>query len=532
MEHLVPKIVIPSHISTSQTFIDLTKNIKGKITIKFPKHVLEKDLFLVVDIYSSSVHRHPDGHIGWWRYNYPYHQDELELTFNTSENMIGVTNFGDEEPNDSWINKEYSIKDEEVFAVHLVLRNSYSEAIELDNIIYLYTTQQALDKSSQLKQELSQDVSIVKNLPSRWFCWNENTTVHIVANNIFAGDAISNFAFNIHKLLINDNIPCQLYAHNFDPQLLGYIKHVSDLITNCKKEDILFLNFSIYEPYLGILSTLECRKICYYHNITPPKMFQVFDAEFSNYCSQAYEQIQLLKNFDILMSNSNYSAGQLSLYLGENALKKDILIYPPIINPSKWDNYENEFINFNEESTILLFVGKIAPHKKIEDLFSLFHEYSKLNNNSSLIIAGKSSFKGYRNYLNYLLSSKYSNINSQVHFMENATDFQLKNIYERSSAFICMSEHEGFCIPLLEAMYFNKPIFAYAQEAIKETMGATGRIFYHKDFPRIAREINMVLSDSQKTAKIVEKQRHRYVELSNIANGQGIWQALELLINS
>ena len=78
--------------------------------------------------------------------------------------------------------------------------------------------------------------------------------------------------------------------------------------------------------------------------------------------------------------------------------------------------------------------------------------------------------------------------------------------YRLADVFVCMSEHEGFCVPVVEAMYFRKPIVAYASSAIPETMGKGGLLLYSKD-PLIAAEaINRVIVDSNLRDYILSRQ--------------------------
>ena len=110
------------------------------------------------------------------------------------------------------------------------------------------------------------------------------------------------------------------------------------------------------------------------------------------------------------------------------------------------------------------------------------------------------------------------------------SDGQLKTLYERSSAFVTMSEHEGFCVPVVEAMAFDKPVFAYADEAVLETLGRSGRVFYNKDFDAIAGDLDAVLSNPWIERLIVASQRSRMAEIVDQAAGQALWSVLEKVL--
>ncbi len=121
----------------------------------------------------------------------------------------------------------------------------------------------------------------------------------------------------------------------------------------------------------------------------------------------------------------------------------------------------------------------------------------------------------------------YSHLKDHIHFLDAVTDGQLKTLYPAAAAFVTMSEHEGFCVPLVEAMVFDTPVFAYGCEAVVETLGQSGRVFYKKEFASIASNLYEVLHTDWKLASILSEQRRRLSQIQSAIDGRAIWSTIE-----
>jgi len=546
---------LPPFARINQDYLDLAGKGPQIFSLSFSPSVWGRECFLVIDIYSASNHVHPQGHAGWWAYPL-IKQEDVKVKISGERSNFKVF-FQDEEAQEKWVNPEFSVSGQKAFAVHIVIRNADNKAIEFEDTVLLYTDQDLLKSSLARRQAMETDLRDVLETSRNWYCWPKAASIHIVSNDIRERDAIGNFVLNLYKFFRLNHIKCGMYAYNFDPSLRGTIKHISELYYQVKETDLIFFNFSIFCPHLESMAGLPGKKILFFQNITPPKMFRVYDAEFASFCAKAYDQFQIIKEFDVFMANSEMSGSVLKKGLEdlngaiseaggsprkiasmdtqpeagpeERQTRQEIQIFvcPPLLNAKKWELIETEAIKLPQTRTSLLYVGRIAPHKKVEDLLGLFREYHRIDPDSSLLIAGNSTFPGYMNYLAHILKNKAPEIKEHTYILENLSDGNLKALYENSSAFITMSEHEGFCIPLVEAMYFHKPIFAFAQEAVKEIMGASGRLFHRKDFEAIAHELKRVLGSEDERTRIIASQDARFREISEKAGGKVIWEAIE-----
>jgi glycosyltransferase involved in cell wall biosynthesis len=125
------------------------------------------------------------------------------------------------------------------------------------------------------------------------------------------------------------------------------------------------------------------------------------------------------------------------------------------------------------------------------------------------------------------MNNEFKGLKDHVHFRDSVSDGHLKTLYPAASAFVTMSEHEGFCVPLVEAMVFDTPVFAYATDAVIETLGRAGRVFYDKHFAAIAADIHEMLHNDYKRAKIIDEQRRRLSQITSSVDGGTIWSTVE-----
>lgn len=550
------------YVLVDQQRLDLTSSDTGELKLSFGPSVWDSELYLVIDLYAAANPVHPGGHVGWWKWPLEIKAD-IAVKVVKSAAGFEVT-FDDAVPQESWKNPDFSGLDEPVIALHVVLRPVISEAVRFDDIIHVYNRQSALEASEARRNAIDNPHTAAPSVP--WYVWPRQSMVHLVSTNVFEFDAVGNFALSVHRLLRANGVASQLYAGNFDPTLRETIRHTCELFESAAEDDLIFVNFSIFDPWLPRVVELRSKKILYFHNITPPRFLQVYDAEYAAHCADGIAQLKYLDQFDALMANSTSSARVLQQSANKARGKKttpenayepshgpfeeasrmlakvvtefesqaetrlEVTASPPVIGAKDWSAIAAEPIQLPPEGTLLLYVGRVAPHKRIEDLFALFDRYRVLNPDSALLVVGGARFDGYLGFLRYLLGNEFAHLQDHIHFFDGVSDGQLKTLYERGSVFVTMSEHEGFCVPVVEAMAFDKPVFAYADEAVLETLGRSGRVFYSKDFAAIAAEIDAALSNPWIKQHLLAGQRRRMLEIHEQASGRAIWSVLEKVL--
>lgn len=296
-------------------------------------------------------------------------------------------------------------------------------------------------------------------------------------------DAIGNAVAEISKALTKKGINnCVVYETNNDWLKNGV--NANNFVF--KKDDIVIYHMAIGCDASNIFKNAKVKyKIINYHNITPPKYFYDIPG-MVELLSLGRKQLKELKECtDLAICDSAFNESELK------AIGYSNTVVIPV--PNRVDELLKLRVPKTIDSTIkLITVGRLARNKCIEDVIKIYSEYEKLNSKSLLYIVGNCSNSSYLEELKKLVSDL--KIEKNVIFTGSINEKTLAHYYSNADAYICMSEHEGFCVPLVEAARFNLPIFAFSSSAIKETLQGYGIIFNEKNYKEIAYTLNNFLN--------------------------------------
>jgi glycosyltransferase involved in cell wall biosynthesis len=157
---------------------------------------------------------------------------------------------------------------------------------------------------------------------------------------------------------------------------------------------------------------------------------------------------------------------------------------------------------FDDDWVNLLFVGRMIPNKRIEDVIRWFHAYKRwFNPRSRLLLVG--SHSGFERYIAMLHQFIATIGASDVYFLGHVSNEELVAYYDIADVFTCASEHEGFCVPLLEAFHMGVPVIAYAASAVPATMDGGGVLVTDKDPLVVAALIHEIATDAVLQSRIL-----------------------------
>jgi len=244
-----------------------------------------------------------------------------------------------------------------------------------------------------------------------------------------------------------------------------------------------------------------------YHNITPSSYFVRYRPELAHKLDEGRAQLaELRKDFSVSLGDSRFNADEL-LELGFERVG----ILPICMDYRRFDITPDTSVarRLADGRVNILFVGRCAPNKAHLDLLEILARLRDSGSNVRLVLAGR--YDGNETYFNELQSrSAQLGIFDDVIFTGLVTDAELLSYYRGSHFFISMSDHEGFCVPLVEAMQFDIPIIAYGATAVAETMGKAGIVLTNKaDFDAIAALVRVIAGDERLREKVLESQRKR-----------------------
>lgn len=331
------------------------------------------------------------------------------------------------------------------------------------------------------------------------------------------GDAVSNDTVAFEKIIRNMGYETRIYAESIVPPYDKKTALKIEKLDKVSPEDIIIFHLSTGSQLNFDLASYPCRKIVVYHNITPPHFFEGNDEFIKGINEWGLQGAAYLHDkADYCLAVSEFNKKDL-LGMGYQC---PIDVLPIIIPMSDYKKAPDKGVlkTYQDDYTNILFTGRLAPNKKHEDIIAAYYYYKKLYNpKSRLILAG--SFKAgdayYQRLVKYTLRLGLRDVIFTGHIQFN----QILSYYRLADVFLCMSEHEGFCVPLVEAMMFEVPIIAYASTAIPDTLGKGGLLLEDKDPVFAAGCIDRVVKDQNLRKQIISRQNARLQDFAyeNIA---------------
>jgi glycosyltransferase involved in cell wall biosynthesis len=229
-----------------------------------------------------------------------------------------------------------------------------------------------------------------------------------------------------------------------------------------------------------------------YHNITPPEYFVGVHDLLVGLCYSGRRELgAYVPRCDLALGDSEFNRRDLA---GLGFSPTGVL--PVVPDFSHLQREPNAVLAgaFDDEWTNILFVGRVIPNKRIDDLIRFFHAYKlRFNPRSRLLLVG--SFGGFERYLTMLHHLIAELGASDVHVVGQVSDEELVAYYQVADVFLCASEHEGFCVPLVESFYMRVPVIAYAAAAVPATMDGAGVLYTSKDPMAVAALIDEVVTN-------------------------------------
>lgn len=331
-----------------------------------------------------------------------------------------------------------------------------------------------------------------------------------IAHALTLHDGASKFVQKLDGMFQKLGYETTIFAHKLDARIKN--EHIRTMEQfDGTAEDIVIYHMTTGTSFNKWVAKYPHRIVLYYHNITPAKFF--FGNAWGSWlkCIQGRRQLKgVVKNTFYAWGASEYSCAELR-ELGLTEAKP----LAAIVEPEKFlerpvvqtiqDKYTDGKLN-------LLIVGRGVPHKKQDEAIEIVHYYKEhINSDVRLIIVGnmKPSFE---KKLHHMVENYH--MQNDVVFAGSVSNDELCSWYRVADALLCLSEHEGFCVPLVEAMVFDKPVFAYAVAAVPETVGQAGILLQNKSPQYVAELIRDTLASNEKLQQLGIERKKRLQELS------------------
>ncbi|MEA2625848.1 MAG: hypothetical protein QOD06_1893 [Candidatus Binatota bacterium] len=335
--------------------------------------------------------------------------------------------------------------------------------------------------------------------------------IHQLVPNLALGDAISQQAITLRRLLRGLGHASEIYAEHVDGRIAGQARPHRRLLEEIEPDAVVLFHFSIGSEVTDVYRLLANPRVLVYHNVTPPEYFRGVNERVAEDCRRGREELaRLASSCRLALADSEFNRAELEA-LGYPATA----VLPIALDESRFRTrpvrrierpYRDGHVNF-------LHVGRLVPNKRIEDVLKAFYFYRrKINPSSRLFLVGiDTDTEVYAFALRELVRDLGI---PGVVFTGGVSERELASYYRIAHVYLCMSEHEGFCAPLIEAMHFGVPVVAYAAGAVPETVGGAGVLVTRKRFPEIAELLAILCEDTAVRSRLIEAGRARARELT------------------
>jgi len=357
--------------------------------------------------------------------------------------------------------------------------------------------------------------------------------VHQVLVSASAGDAITNEAVEIRDLL-RAAVKSDIYALHRDSRLGDEVLALRDFNqrrTVSAGDDILIFHASIGEPDVTrFVSHRPERLVVIYHNISPWEPFLPYAPAFAGLLVAGRAELaSLAHKTELAIADSQYNADELV-----DAGFERVVVSPLIVDIERMWSVEPHAGTMHHldgygDDPLVLFVGQLLPHKRPDLLLAAYNVLAThLVPGARLIMVGAPRLPGYHAFLEHYV--RESGLRGA--WITGAIgEPELMAFYRHANTFVTMSEHEGFCVPLLEAMGFGIPIIARRFAAVPETLGDAGVLLDPDDGALVAAEaMAATIEDQDLRSALAAKGKERILDFSaDVAKEQMLGHLLAVL---
>jgi L-malate glycosyltransferase len=327
------------------------------------------------------------------------------------------------------------------------------------------------------------------------------------------GDAIGDSARRVRDLLREMGHRSEVYALTIDDDLRDEVRPFGDPAS--RRGELTIFHFALPSPMTQPFAKLSGGRVLQYHNITPAHFFAAYDAGLFRLAALGRRELATLAgHVDLALGDSEYNRREL----------EELGFHPTGVMPIAVDT---ERITAAPRRPALerllgdglfnfLYVGRIAPNKRIEDHVRLAEHYKRyVDTDYRFIFVGR--HEGVPRYYSAVkaLIAEYKMPDDRFIFTGPVPDEELAAYYRSATAYISLSEHEGFCVPLVEAMAADVPVLAYAAGAVSDTLGGAGVQFAPKDLEYAAELLGVLAFDQAVRRAVVDGQRRRLRDFSD-----------------
>ncbi len=340
--------------------------------------------------------------------------------------------------------------------------------------------------------------------------------VHQVLSGAGPYDAVSGQALAWRALLDRWGMAGGVHAEAIDPRATDGFEPLSRL--DAGPDDVVVISYSAYAPRLRRVLELPQRKLLVYHNVTPPEFLWDWEPIVAARCALGRAHLrEYAGRVDAAATATAFNAGDLHA-----AGFDDVQVLPALYF------FDRERLRSGAgglEAGVprtVIFVGRLSPNKRQDELIKAFALYQRHREpNSRLLLVGGPVGPTYTEHLEQV--TRATGARNVV--IGGRAQPALNDAYRGASVFVCLSVHEGFCLPLLEALHFGLPVIARRAGAVPEVLAGAGILIDDEDLPTIAELIDVCARDEELREELRRRGRRRLEDFAP-ADTERDWRGL------
>jgi len=331
--------------------------------------------------------------------------------------------------------------------------------------------------------------------------------------NAHVGDAMGDNARRVRGMLRDMGHESEVYAIHIEAELADDVLPLDH--PKSRAGDVTIFHYGIQTPMTAEFQALSGRRVLQYHNVTPAEFFTRWDTNLSAAAARGRDELPALAgSVDLALGDSEFNRQELSAMgfkrTGVLPIAVDTSrVTAPVEMPGLEGVLDDGLTNF-------LFVGRIVPNKMIEDHVRLAAYYTRyVRHDGRFIFVGRcdilpqyyASIRG--------LISRLGLRPDRVVFVGAVPDEELAIYYQYADVYVSLSEHEGFCVPLVEAMAADVPVLAYAAAAVPDTLGGAGVQFSPKSLEYAGEMLAELAFNDDLRTQVIAGQRRRLADFGD-----------------
>ncbi len=329
------------------------------------------------------------------------------------------------------------------------------------------------------------------------------TAIHQLLPAAQPHDAITGQAFAWRDVLRGWGHRSEIVAEHVHPDLMGAAQPLDNEGRRIVNEGAILLRYALWSPTVDVALEANGPVALWYHNITPGKLLRDFNPTVAELCDRGRSALPVFQGrVQALVADSSFNAADLrQAGLGEATVVPLLLQLPAELTRRD-----------PNDDPVVLTVGRVVPNKRLEDVVKAFALYQRRHApEASLVLVGSDvGFENYRHALDVLVARIGAR---NVHFTGSISTEARDAWYGSADVYLSMSEHEGFCAPLVEALAHGVPVVARGAGAVPETLGGAGLVLDDVDLPLVAEALHELASSTATRSVLFDAAEARLAEL-------------------